>query len=98
MTVIPLSTGVCSTNDMATTYTLTPSPTVVTEGNQVTFTISRSGDTPSETIYFSAVAGTASYSAGDYTRSEERRAGNDVVSRACAGPYRTTTRKDNEER
>jgi hypothetical protein len=35
---------------MSTTYTLTPSSTSVTEGNQVTFTITRSGSAPSETI------------------------------------------------
>jgi hypothetical protein len=48
-------------------YTLTGSPATVTEGNQVTFTITRSGSTPAEKVYFSAVAGTASYAAGDYT-------------------------------
>src|SRR5207237_952138 len=51
-----------------TTYSLTPSPTTVTEGNQVTFTVTRSGDKPSETVYFSTLSdGTATYSAGDFT-------------------------------
>jgi hypothetical protein len=46
---------------MSTSYTLTPSSTSVTKGNQVTFTITRSGSTPAQTIYFSTVAGTASF-------------------------------------
>ena len=58
-------------NDAAqnTSYSISPSTTTATEGNQVTFTITRSGSTPSETIYFSALTGTASYSAGDYAMS-----------------------------
>ena len=58
-------------NDAAqnTSYSISPSTTTATEGNQVTFTVTRSGITPSETIYFSALTGTASYSAGDYAMS-----------------------------
>ncbi|MCP4381815.1 MAG: hypothetical protein GY798_10460 [Hyphomicrobiales bacterium] len=43
--------------------------TSVTEGGQVTFTITRSGDKPSETVYFSAWQDTASYNDGDYRMS-----------------------------
>ena len=51
-----------------TTYSLTPSVTSVTEGNQVTFTITRTGDKPAETIYFSILSdGTATYGEGDFT-------------------------------
>ena len=53
---------------MATSYSLTPSPSTVTEGNQVTFTITRTGDKPAETVYFSTLSdGTATYAEGDYT-------------------------------
>lgn len=53
---------------MATPYALTPSPTTTTEGGQVTFTITRSGDKPSETIYFSARSdGTATWGEGDFS-------------------------------
>ncbi len=51
-----------------TTYSLTPSVTSVTEGGQVTFTITRSGDKPGETVYFSALGdGSATYGEGDFT-------------------------------
>src|SRR5436190_1820539 len=53
---------------MATSYSLTPSPTTVTEGGQVTFTVTRTGDQPAETVYFSARSdGTATYGHGDFT-------------------------------
>ena len=40
----------------------------MTEGGQVTFTVTRSGDTPAETVYFSTLSdGTATYAEGDYT-------------------------------
>ena len=53
---------------MATNYALTPSTTMAVEGNQVAFTITRSGSTPAETIYFSArTDGTATYAGGDFT-------------------------------
>ena len=44
-----------------TTYAITPSPASVTEGNStLTFTVTRSGPMPSETVYFSTVHGAAS--------------------------------------
>ncbi len=50
-----------------TTYDLSPSVTSVTEGNQVTFTITRTGDRPAETVYFSTLSdGTATFREGDY--------------------------------
>jgi Ca2+-binding RTX toxin-like protein len=49
-----------------TSYTITPSATSMYEGGRVTFTITRSGDLPSETVYFSAWAESASFVAGDY--------------------------------
>jgi Ca2+-binding RTX toxin-like protein len=49
-----------------TGYSLTPSSTTVTEGNSsITFTITRSGDRPAETIYASTLFDTAR-SPGDY--------------------------------
>src|SRR5436309_1940750 len=39
----------------------------IVELNEVSFMIDSSGSTPAETIYFSTVAGTASYGEGDYT-------------------------------
>ena len=62
--------GFVTINDAAqnTTYSLTPSVTTATEGGQVTFTITRSGDKPSETIYFSARAdGTRDLGEGDFS-------------------------------
>jgi Ca2+-binding RTX toxin-like protein len=61
--------GFVTINDaQGTTYSLTASPTTVTEGNQVTFTITRSGDKPAETVYFSTLSdGTATFGEGDYT-------------------------------
>src|ERR1019366_9269240 len=76
---------------MATTYRLTPSVTTVTEGQQVTFTITRSGDTPAETIFFSAVAGTASYTAGDYTMADGTKPLNIQVSFAAGATSATST-------
>ncbi len=49
-----------------TSYSLTTSVVSVNEGNQVTFTITRSGNLPGETIYFSTWPGTASFADGDY--------------------------------
>jgi Ca2+-binding RTX toxin-like protein len=50
-----------------TTYDISPNVTSVTEGNQVTFTITRTGDRPAETVYFSTLSdGTATYGEGDY--------------------------------
>jgi Ca2+-binding RTX toxin-like protein len=49
-----------------TTYTLTPSASLVWEGGQVVFTITRAGDLPGGRIYFSAWQESASYKAGDY--------------------------------
>jgi Ca2+-binding RTX toxin-like protein len=49
-----------------TTYSLTPSSTTVSEGGQVVFTITRSGDKPGERIFFSAWQDSAKYSDGDY--------------------------------
>jgi Ca2+-binding RTX toxin-like protein len=57
----PVSTFLAKTNwtihdddsVQSTSYTLTPSVTTVTEGNQVTFTIIRSGATPAETVFAS---------------------------------------------
>src|SRR5205823_3358403 len=62
--------GFVTINDAAqnTSYSLTPSPTTATEGGQVTFTITRTGDKPAETIYFSARSdGTATWSEGDFS-------------------------------
>ncbi len=62
--------GLVTINDAAqnTSYSLTPSPTTATEGGQVTFTITRTGDKPSETVFFSARSdGTATWSEGDFS-------------------------------
>ena len=63
-------TGFITISDAAqgTQYSLTPSPTAATEGGQVTFTVTRSGSLPSETVWFSTLAGgTATHAEGDYT-------------------------------
>jgi Calx-beta domain-containing protein/hemolysin type calcium-binding protein/VCBS repeat protein len=49
-------------------YSLTPDSTTRTEDNtSVTFTVTRSGSFPAETIYASTLSDTASSAAGDYT-------------------------------
>src|SRR2546426_138127 len=50
---------------MATTYNLTPDSTTQPEGNTITFTVTRSGSFPAETLYASTLFDTAS-SPGDY--------------------------------
>lgn len=50
----------------ATEYTLVPSQFSIDEGSSVTLTISRAGDKPEETLFFSTLRGTASYSDNDY--------------------------------
>ncbi|MFG5384139.1 CARDB domain-containing protein [Yoonia sp. R2-816] len=49
-----------------TTYSISPNATSITEGNEVTFTITRSNDLPAETVYFSTLSGTATFDDGDY--------------------------------
>jgi len=54
------------TSAALTSYSLTPASTTIIEGNtSITFTISRSGDKPAETIYASTLFDTAK-SPGDY--------------------------------
>src|SRR4029077_7007700 len=51
-----------------TTYDLTPNSTTVSESaGNITFTITRSGSFPAETIYASTLFDTATSSSGDYT-------------------------------
>ena len=80
-------------NDAAspTSYSVSPSVTTQTEGNQVTFTISRSGSTPAETVWFSAVAETASYTDGDYTMANGAEPLNIAVSFASGATSATVT-------
>jgi Ca2+-binding RTX toxin-like protein len=81
-------------NDPAasTSYSLTPSPTTVIEGNQVTFTITRSGDKPAETVYFSTLSdGTATYGEGDYTTTSGGQPANIAVSFSSGTTSRTVT-------
>ncbi|MBV8685057.1 MAG: DNRLRE domain-containing protein, partial [Alphaproteobacteria bacterium] len=76
----------------ATTYSLTASPSTVVEGNQVTFTITRSGDKPAETIYFSTLAdGTATFNEGDYTTTSGGAPSNIAVSFSSGTTSRTVT-------
>jgi Ca2+-binding RTX toxin-like protein len=76
----------------ASTYTLSASPSTVTEGNQVTFTITRSGDLPAETVYFSTLAtGTATYGEGDYATTSGGAPSNIAVSFSSGSTTRTVT-------
>jgi hypothetical protein len=53
---------------LATTYSLTPSSTTVNEGDgKITFTITRSTSSLSETVYFSTVQDKGYTNSGDYT-------------------------------
>lgn len=51
----------------ATTYQISPETTSVSEGFQLAFTITRFGDQPEETVFFSTLAdGSATFAEGDY--------------------------------
>ena len=51
----------------ATSYSLTPGSVTRTEGNvSITFTVTRSGDLPAQTIYASTLFDTATSASGDY--------------------------------
>lgn len=54
----------------AVSYSLTPATTRLIEGDSgaqtITFTVTRSGSLPTETLYYSTLFGTASAGAGDY--------------------------------
>jgi len=82
-------------NDFAqqgTSYSLTPSSTSVTEGGQVTFTITRSGDKPTETVYFSTLSdGTATFGEGDYTTTSGGMPSNIAVSFSSGETSETVT-------
>jgi hypothetical protein len=82
-------------NDAAsqgTTYSLTPSTTTAIEGSQITFTITRSGDKPAETIYFSTLSdGTATYAEGDYATTSGGSPANIAVSFSSGGTSQTVT-------
>src|SRR5437868_6482144 len=54
-------------NEVQPTYNLTPDTTTVAESaGDITFTVTRSGSFPAETLYFSTLLDTASSSGGDY--------------------------------
>jgi len=75
-----------------TSYSLTPSVTTVIEGNQITFTISRSGDKPAETLYFSTLSdGTATYAEGDYSTTSGGSPANIAISFSSGTTSRTVT-------
>jgi hypothetical protein len=75
-----------------TSYSLTASPSTVVEGNQVTFTISRSGDKPAETVYFSTLSdGTATYGEGDYTTTSGSAPANIAVTFSSGTTSRSVT-------
>jgi murein DD-endopeptidase MepM/ murein hydrolase activator NlpD len=55
-------------DDQSTTYSITPNPATVNENaGSVTFTITRSGGTPTETIYASTTQTEGYSNSGDYT-------------------------------
>ncbi|MEQ1848681.1 MAG: Calx-beta domain-containing protein, partial [Nitrospira sp.] len=68
-TFLAKSTFTIQDNDLqATTYALTPVTTSVSEGvGTVTFTVTRSGDTPAETIFGSTTATEGSANSADFT-------------------------------
>jgi len=49
-----------------TSYTLTPASTSAAEGSNLVFTITRTGERPLETLYFSTISGSAAFADGDY--------------------------------
>lgn len=51
----------------STSYPLSPSTAAAIEDRQITFTITRSGDGPSKTVYFSTLSGSATYDEGSYS-------------------------------
>src|SRR5688500_7469835 len=55
-----------------TTYELTPSSTTEAEGGTITFTVTRSGSLPAETLYASTLFDSASSGAGDYDGFEDQ--------------------------
>jgi Ca2+-binding RTX toxin-like protein len=64
----------------------------VTEGDQVIFTITRSGLLPTETVYFSTLAdGTATYAEGDYATTSGGQPANIAVSFASGETSKTVT-------
>ena len=76
----------------ASTYSLSASPGTVIEGNQVVFTITRSGDTPAETVYFSTLStGTATYGEGDYATTSGGAPSNIAVNFSSGSTSRTVT-------
>src|SRR6185436_3473927 len=75
-----------------TSYGVTPNVSSVNEGGQVTFTVTRSGDTPAETVYFSARAdGTATYGEGDFSTTSGGQPLNMAVSFAAGATSQTVT-------
>ncbi|MEZ5960602.1 MAG: Calx-beta domain-containing protein [Hyphomonadaceae bacterium] len=68
-TFLDSSTFTIQDNDtVATSYSLTPVSTTVSEGvGTITFTVTRSGDLPAETIYASTTTNQGSSNNGDYT-------------------------------
>jgi murein DD-endopeptidase MepM/ murein hydrolase activator NlpD len=80
-------------NDPAqTSYSLTPSMTSVNEGNQVTFTVTRTGNKPAETVYFSTLSdGTATFGQGDYATTSGGRPLNIAVNFASSDTSNVVT-------
>ncbi|MEZ5960603.1 MAG: Calx-beta domain-containing protein [Hyphomonadaceae bacterium] len=68
-TFLDSSTFTIQDNDtVATSYSLTPVSTTVSEGvGTITFTVTRSGGLPAETIYASTTTNQGSSNNGDYT-------------------------------
>jgi methionine-rich copper-binding protein CopC/HAMP domain-containing protein len=68
-TFLAKSTFTVTDNDpQPTTYSMTPVTTSVSEGvGTVTFTVTRSGGTPAETIFASTTTGEGSANSGDFT-------------------------------
>ena len=68
-TYLAKSTFTITDNDtLATTYAITPNPATVNEGaGTLSFTVTRSGGLPAETIYASTLQDQGSTNSGDYT-------------------------------
>jgi Ca2+-binding RTX toxin-like protein len=74
-----------------TSYSLTV-PNVVIEGDQATFTITRSGDKPAETLYFSALSdGSANWAERDFSTTSGGQPLNIAVSFSSGTTSRTVT-------
>ena len=81
------STFTITDNDASTTYAIMPNPATVDEGTgTLTFTITRSGGTPAETIYASTIQSEGSVNNSDYTG-----VSNQVVSFTSGQLTRTVT-------